>query len=53
MMPDDELSMVSISGQQLKDAPVMSCIVPDTGFYLDLETDREIFIDTSYLWVKP
>ena len=52
MMPDDELSMVSISGQQLKDAPVMSCIVPDTGFYLDLETDREIFIDTSYLLGK-
>lgn len=52
MMPDDELSMVSVSGQQLKDAPVMSCIVPDNGYYIDMENDRDVFVDTSHLLGK-
>lgn len=50
---DEELSIKSIQGQQLKDAPVMSCIVPDRGMIIyDIYKDKYYTVDTAGLLGK-
>lgn len=49
---DDDLSVKSSIGKSLKDAPVMSCIIPDNGVLWDFETDRLTDYDISWLYGK-
>lgn len=49
---DEELEVNSVVGQSLKDAPVMSCIMPDKGEMWHIETNTVTDYDISFLYGK-
>ncbi|MGN0456435.1 MAG: ABC transporter permease [Acutalibacteraceae bacterium] len=49
---DEELKVNSVVGQSLKDAPVMSCIIPDKGEVWHFETNTVTDYDISFLFGK-
>ena len=49
---DEEFYINSYIGQQLKDAPAMSCILPDIAYRLDNSTRRYVEVETSGLLGK-
>ncbi|MGN0498870.1 MAG: ABC transporter permease [Acutalibacteraceae bacterium] len=49
---DEELRVNCAVGQSLKDAPVMSCIIPDKGEMWHSETNSVSDYDISYLYGK-